>query len=123
MSKSLCRLFYLFGILALLIGGLLLTQGYAGRPPLPGGVFLPGSILRTVRGITILTGLIVLALASLSGLASWLGALVRTAHLRRWGWFISLLVFTGIALLLYVFAGPTTPPPARRLSSYAGFGD
>lgn len=124
MSKSLSRLFYLFGMLALLVGGLLLARGYAGGALLPGGAFLPRSVLHPATGITMLIGLLVLALAGLSCLTSWIGALIHTAQLHRWGWFIALLAFSGITLTLYVFAGPTTPPlMPMAFSPYAGYGD
>jgi hypothetical protein len=58
------------------------------------------------------------------GLIAWIGALVRTARLRRWGWFTCLLIFSGAALTLYIFAGPTvSPAPPLSAVPYQGFGD
>ncbi|MGL5928186.1 MAG: hypothetical protein ACRCY8_04550 [Dermatophilaceae bacterium] len=58
-------------------------------------------------------GLIGVALAGLSiamTFAALVGALVRTAQLDRWGWFVLLLLFSSIALLVYVIVGPTARP-------------
>jgi asparagine N-glycosylation enzyme membrane subunit Stt3 len=57
----------------------------------------------------VLAGLAAVIVAGLLVLISWIGALVRTAQLGRWGWFVCLIVLSGITLLIYVFAGPTTP--------------
>ncbi len=37
----------------------------------------------------------------------WIGALIRTAQLHRWGWFLFLLLLSIIALPIYLFWGPT----------------
>lgn len=37
---------------------------------------------------------------------AWVIGLVRTAHLRRWGWFAAVLVFSPISTLIYGFFGP-----------------
>ncbi|MGL4176728.1 MAG: hypothetical protein ACRCSN_11680 [Dermatophilaceae bacterium] len=66
-----------------------------------------------VPGTNYALGLIGLALAGLATVMAFValvGALVRTAQLARWGWFVLLLLFSSIALLVYVIVGPTTRP-------------
>lgn len=53
-------------------------------------------------------GALLVAAGSLLALIAWLGALIKTARLGRWGWFVFLLLFSGITMLIYIFAGPTT---------------
>jgi hypothetical protein len=59
------------------------------------GLFFAGAAIGVVAGIF--------------SLIAWIGALVRTAQLGRWGWFVCLIVLSGITMLIYIFAGPTTP--------------
>jgi len=120
MSKSLCRLLYLAGLLFAIIGGLLIAHGFAGSRVLPNGSLHPAHITSAIAGI------ILSSLAGVMGLAAWIGALFKTARLHRWGWFICLLIFSGITLLLYIFVGPTTPTYPRMpvtTPPYGGFGD
>ncbi|HEV8190331.1 MAG TPA: hypothetical protein VGP82_02445 [Ktedonobacterales bacterium] len=104
MSKSRTRTLYLLSILGLVVGIVLYVvaanQGALdanGTPTLTG----PGATLALV-------GLGFYALASILALIAWIGALIKTAQLQRWVWFVCLLLFSGIAMLIYVFAGPTT---------------
>ncbi len=120
MSKSLSRLMYLFGILLAIIGVLLLARGFANSRVLPNGSLHPSRIGSAVAGV------ILCSLACVLALAAWFGALVKTARLHRWGWFVCLLIFSGISLLLYIFFGPTTPSyPSMPMTTppYGGFGD
>lgn len=120
MSKPLSRLFYLAGILFAIVGALLIARGYANSRVLPNGSLHPAHPTSAVIGI------ILSSLATVLALASWIGALVKTARLHRWGWFICLLIFSGITLLLYIFFGPTTPRyPSISVTTppYGGFGD
>jgi hypothetical protein len=48
------------------------------------------------------------------------------APLGHWIWFVFLLLFSGIALLLYIFFGPKTPTRAvmtAHAPPAGGFGD
>jgi hypothetical protein len=44
-------------------------------------------------------------------------ALIRTALVRRWGWFAAILVtyffLWNVAMLFYVFIGPDEPPASQ----------
>jgi hypothetical protein len=41
-------------------------------------------------------------------LTAWIGALIRTAQVRRWGWFVALLL-VNIAMFIYILDGPDSP--------------
>jgi hypothetical protein len=55
-----------------------------------------------------IVGVIIASLALVVHLTARAGALVTLARLQHWGWFVLVLVFQGIAVLLYLIAGPTT---------------
>lgn len=44
----------------------------------------------------------------LTAFIGYLGALIKMAQLEQWIWFVLLLVFSGIVMLVYIFAGPET---------------
>jgi hypothetical protein len=54
-------------------------------------------------------GVIIAALSGIPYLIAWIGALVNLARLQQWIWFVLVLVLHGIALLIYLIAGPTMP--------------
>ncbi|BCL83037.1 hypothetical protein ccbrp13_55020 [Ktedonobacteria bacterium brp13] len=58
--------------------------------------------------LTVIGGLLVF-IGGILVLIAWIGALIKTAKLGRWGWFVCLIIFSGITLLIYIFWGPTTP--------------
>lgn len=97
MSKSLTRTLYLVGLVLEAVGALFTVLGLRGT----GTPFL-------------LIGIPVVAIASILLTVVWISALVKTLQLRRWLWFVCLLVFSGLALLLYVFIGPQQPPTALQ---------
>jgi hypothetical protein len=43
------------------------------------------------------------------GFIGYVGALIKLALLNQWLWFVLLLLFSGIVMLVYIFAGPTEP--------------
>ena len=111
MSKSTSRNLYLVSLAILIVGGILLAVSIPG-----------GTTQETATGTYTTTigkpGLFVFAdilfvIGGIVGLVAWIGALVKMARLGQWVWFILLLVASGITMLIYIFAGPTTPPNAR----------
>lgn len=120
MRKAFSRLLYLAAIVFALIGGFLLSHAYADGVVLPNGALHPSNVTTAVFGI------ILASLACVLALAAWVGALFKMAQLHRWGWFVCLLLFSGITMLLYIFFGPTTstyPPMPVTTPPYGGFGD
>jgi hypothetical protein len=60
-------------------------------------------------------GVVILSLSAIPYLIAWIGALINLARLQEWVWFVLMLIFQWITLLVYLFAGPTTP----RVPQYA----
>ncbi|HEY1352600.1 MAG TPA: hypothetical protein VGF67_23515 [Ktedonobacteraceae bacterium] len=101
MSKALSRTLYLLGLLAWMPGGLLLLRAQMGST-----VLWYGPISQAAHSLLVTLGICaLLAGSALSGI-SWIGALIQTARLGRRGWFVCLLLFSGLALLVYIFRGP-----------------
>jgi hypothetical protein len=44
----------------------------------------------------------------LAAIVAWLMGLVKTAQIRRWGWFLTVLLLSPLGSLLYGLAGPAT---------------
>jgi hypothetical protein len=112
MKKSLSRNLYLIALVASIVGIVLFassgvsvsttTTGLGGTTgAVTGGntAFIAGSIVLFIVG-------------GILGLVSWIGALIKTAQLGRWGWFVGILLFSTIGMLIYVFGGPTTAKTA-----------
>ncbi len=98
MRKSLSRNLYLIGLGVVILGVILLsvsvigsTQNSIGNPVLFG------------------ISLFVIIAAAITMVVAWIGALVKLAQLSRWGWFVCMFFFSGITMLVYIFAGPETP--------------
>ena len=53
--------------------------------------------------------LIIIVIAVVMVFVAWIGALIHTAQFSRWGWFVSILLLGGLALLAYTIAFPDTP--------------
>ncbi len=84
MSKALTRNVYLVSLLLLIVSTVLI---YSKVSPAVGGLlYIVGAI---------------------GAFVAWVGALIKTAQLSRWGWFVGVLITGGIGLLIYVFGGPT----------------
>jgi hypothetical protein len=124
MTKSMTRNLYLVGLILGFIGGFLLFVG------LQDSAYVMHGTTTTFKSVGhpgfVIASSIVLGLAVILGFVAWLGALIQTAQLHRWGWFFCLLLFAGITLLLYIFWGPTTyshPPLPIATPPHGDFGD
>lgn len=95
MKKSTSRNLYLIGIVIAIIGIVVAGIGSSNSNTSTGT-----SPLYTVGGIAYGIGVLIVIIG-------YIGTLVKTARLARWGWFICLLLFSGITMLIYIFAGPT----------------
>jgi len=57
-------------------------------------------------------GLLLWIAASLLGLIAWIMALVRSATMHSWVWFVLVLLFSGLGTLVYALFGPKDRPKA-----------
>jgi hypothetical protein len=110
MSRSLVRKIFLVGIVIWIVGLVLFGAGFIGghQTTVQSGSsgYSPGNTALTGIGVALL------GIGGLIDFIAWIGALIGTAQLGRWGWFIALLVLGLIGLLLIVMivsviAGPT----------------
>lgn len=111
MRKSVSRTLYLLGILLSIIAVVLILMGLQGSTvnTVQDGSSFSANVTSIGHPGLFFAGIAVSAVAGILGLIAWVGALVRTAQLGRWGWFVCLIIFSGITMLIYVFAGPTMP--------------
>jgi hypothetical protein len=54
-------------------------------------------------------GILLLVAAGIVSLIAWIGALIRTAQTQRWGWFVAVLLVSGLGTLIWALAGPDAP--------------
>jgi hypothetical protein len=108
MRKSTSRWLYLGGIVIAIIATILLVVSLQGS-----STSTSASGTTTVTSIgnpgLLSVSVILYVISGIIAAVGWIGALVKTARLGRWGWFICLLLLSGITMLVYIFAGPTTP--------------
>ncbi|HEX6480470.1 MAG TPA: hypothetical protein VF043_16660 [Ktedonobacteraceae bacterium] len=119
MSRSLSRNLYLIGLGIAILATILIVASFAGSQyttdPTTGYKTLTSLGNPALLAISI----ILYVIGGIINLVAWVGALVKTAQLGRWGWFICLLLFSGITMLIYIFAGPETPAvPQAAMGTY-----
>lgn len=112
MSKSLTRILYLIAIVGGIVAGILAYMALAGVHVDP----TSGAVSGGNPGLLDIT-FIVIGLAAIFAFVAWIGALIKTAQLARWSWFIVLLLLSWLAIpmLVYIFAGPETPAGQPQL--------
>jgi hypothetical protein len=110
MRKSVSRTLYLLAILCAIAAVVLIFLGLQGSTVVTSQTNYSVSATVTSIGHPALffAGVAAAILGGILAFISWIGALVMTAKLGRWGWFVCLLLLSGITLLIYIFAGPTT---------------
>lgn len=86
---------FVVGIIVAIVGG----GAMASSSSSSSGSAAGGGILALIGLLVYLAGAVVYAIG-------WIGALVHTAKLSRWGWFVCVLLLGWIAMLVYTFAGP-----------------
>jgi len=110
MHKSVSRNLYLLALVCAIVAVVLI---FLSVPGVTLSSFQNGSYGISTASIgnpgIFVAGIGLVIVGSVLSLIAWVGALVRTAQLGRWGWFVCLIVFSGITMLIYIFAGPTMP--------------
>ncbi len=72
-------------------------------------------------GAGILIGSVLFTIAGILATIAWIIALVRSARMQSWAWFVIILLFHGLGTLIYAIAGPsdqTTMAAAYRAQGY-----
>jgi hypothetical protein len=117
MSKStVTRLF--FGAIVAVVAGWIVAIVALAMALAEGAVVIGGPNAVTINGGALASAVAVFAIAAIlvavgtiAGVLSWVGALLATAHLEDKTWFVLLLVlglwsFGFVAMVAYVLAGP-----------------
>lgn len=109
MRKKTIAILFIIGIVVAIIGGVFF--GVASASIATAGL-ATGATQDSVNAAVaaasgqILIGGIILAIGGICSTISWIGALVATARQGRWGWFVCVLLLTGLGELIYLIAGP-----------------
>ena len=109
MSKKTIVILYLIGLVLLIVGSVLSVAGAASAVTVVNGV---AQATGTANTGLVLTGSALSIIGGIMAFIAWIGALINAAKASRWGWFVCLIIFSGIAMLVYLFVGPV---PARKL--------
>ena len=67
------------------------------------------------QSAAIAIGVVLWIIAAVLELVAWIMALIRSAMMRSWGWFIFILLIHGLGTLIYAIAGP---PDRPRMPTY-----
>jgi hypothetical protein len=114
MSKKLILWLTLIGIVLAIIGAALLVPNAISaahtctQEQLNNGTCQPQ--VSTGMGSAIGVGTLLLIAAAILHFIAWIGALVRSARMQSWGWFVVVLIFGSLGLLIYALAGPPDRP-------------
>src|ERR1700676_2756292 len=118
MPKAVSRTLYLIGLGIVIVGGILFGVSFAGSitgiDPNTGATTITSIGNPALFGI----GIFFFVIGGILGFIAYIGALIKTAMLGRWGWFVCLLLLSGITMLVYIFAGPETRPAAQGPMGY-----
>jgi hypothetical protein len=110
MSKKLSRNLYLIGLGVIIVAVILMIAGLAGSTtainPDTGQTQITSVGNPALFGISIF----LFVVGGILDFIAYVGALIKMASLGRWGWFVCLLLISGITMLVYIFAGPETRP-------------
>ncbi len=66
--------------------------------------------LHGAQAAGVVIGSILWVISALIWLVAWIGALVRSARMGSWVWFVIVLIFSGLGTLIYVLFGPSDRP-------------
>lgn len=110
MERSTSRNLYLIGLVLGIIGAVLYFVAAAQSLNADGTVNVSNG-----SATLALVGILVIIVGGIFSLIAWIGALIKTAKLGQWVWFILLLVIN-ITMLVYIFAGPTKPANSGQMA-------
>lgn len=109
MSKKTIAFLYVPGIILAIIGYVFIFMAAAAAAPAIQAATTPAALQAAAATATSPLGLALTGIGGILLFISWIGALVATARLGRWGWFCVVLLLSWlftIAELIYLIAGP-----------------
>jgi hypothetical protein len=120
MSKRTIGIFFIVSIIMALVGAGLIIGGLVGSTyTTTNNGYSTNVQLNSIANPTLFyVGVVSASLSGIPYLIAWIGALVNLARLQQWVWFILMLIFSGITMIVYLIAGPTTPPGVPRYAQY-----
>ena len=114
MKKKTILIFWIIGIIVALIGtGMLVPSIVAAANHCTTNQFggqncsLPTGDPLAIVGFV---GLIILCIGGLLHTIAWMGALIRSAQMKSWGWFVVVLLFSSLGTLIYALVTPSDQP-------------
>lgn len=129
MSKKTIALLFIIGIVVAIIGGVVF--GIATGSVAAAGITATNAAGATAASVQaaevaagtaaatlLLIGGIVLFIGGILSTISWIGALVAVGKQGRWGWFVCILLLSGLGELIYLIAGPglnTASAPIQQM--------
>lgn len=116
MERKTSRNLYLIAILLDIVGIILFTIGTGAAIATANSDGTVSAAGGTSFSILSLISILLLVVGGVFALIAWIGALIKTAKLGQWVWFILLIVFSGITMLVYIFAGPTQPANSGQMA-------
>jgi uncharacterized membrane protein len=113
MQRSTSRNLYLIGLVLSIIGAVLYFLAAAQSLNTDGTVNVSST-----SATLALVGIVALIVGGIFSVIAWIGALIKTAQLGQWLWFVLVLLLSGtvIMMLVYIFAGPTKPANSGQMA-------
>ncbi|MEO6891909.1 MAG: DUF5652 family protein [Ktedonobacteraceae bacterium] len=95
---------YLAGLAALFVGAMVDYMGLKGNPQALSGKYTHFTqFTQPIHPAVYTLGTTIMGIALLLIVVAWVWALIKTARNRQWIWFICLILFSLVALLVYIF--------------------
>ena len=113
MRKKTIGIFFIVSVVLLIAGLSLFIAGLIGSTTVYNQYTGANDVTSLGNPTLFVTGIILWVLSCVPFLVAWIGALVNLARLQQWVWFVLMFVFSGICLIVYLFAGPETPKVAQ----------
>jgi hypothetical protein len=99
-------LYLMLGSIVLFILGIVLSViAVGGATTDATGAVTGASTSASIFALVALGSYIIGGILALIG---WIGALIKTATIGAWGWFVVVLILSGLGALIYGIAGPET---------------
>jgi len=116
MRQARIRALTILGLLGALIGSCLLLVGLLVGATTTSDA--TGTHVTAVGNPALFAaGLALTIAAGIVAEIAWIFALIRTAQLQRWGWFVTMLVIGSVVTLIWSLGGPDTPAPPLNVPS------